>query len=755
MQEDLKQREIDIIRLMQLELTNRQIAERLGLSIETIRWYAKKIYAKLNVSGREQAVVQAEKLGILADESQDDDPKTQHNLPVNLTTFVGRELHQRRIIDLLKTQRLVSLTGTGGTGKTRLAIEVARSLLDEFSDGVYFIDLVSVTDPLDIPRTIANVLDIHIHDDEPEIRTLGEAINTRRLLLLMDNFEHLIEGAMIVHQLLVQTHTLKVLTTTRETLKLVGEQEYPVPPLTILNGTDVKTSEALTLFMDRAQLVKPSFRLTDENLDDILLICDKLDGLPLAIELVAAHVKVLTPQAILNRMDERITAFSSQLHNMPERHRTLSQTIDWSYQLLSDDEKRLFIQLSIFKDGASLDAIEFIRDEHVADIIFDLLLSLVDKNMIRQQEDKLGQPRFHMLETLNAYARDVVRQAGELSTLRHQHASYFMQLAQETAPKLMGEHQAEWFTRLSIEQNNIRQMLIWALSGEAVEMGIQTVSALRNYWWFQGLHGEGWHWFDIGQKWLDEVSPSIRADFLLAGAFIAYFRQLTDIALEWGQDAMSLYETLGDQHGMAWCTLLPPLGRVESTDQTIASYQNSLAMLEAVDDPFGLSLKHNSFALLYMDLHEYDKAEQHFMESHRIAGTCGNYRQQNSVMSNLGDLAFRQGRYTLAQERIRLAMIQARNIDFGFELQYMLWTCVWLSTAIEELETAITLYGAAKAREHYSGQRVYPNQIQYVDRYSSYLNELREGDATFQQAYERGYSMSLDKAIDYAIEKLK
>ncbi len=755
MHDKLKPREIDIIRLMKYDLTNRQIAQRLGLSVETVRWYAKQIYAKLNVSGRDAAVIYAEQHGLLKNSvSNDDQSDAKHNLPILLTSFVGRETHRTHIVDLLTSQRLITLTGTGGTGKTRLVVQIGRTVLAQFSDGVYFVDLVPVLNPDNIAQAIASVLDIHPNDDEPIIQTLCRVIGDQQMLLLLDNYEHIIAGASVVHTLLANTTNLKIIVTSREVLKITGEQEYHVPPLVILNDKTIDSSEAVTLFTHRAKLVKPSFEVTDNNIDDILLICEQLDGLPLAIELVAAHIKLLSPSALLKRMDKRITGFANRALDIPNRHRTLYQTIDWSYQLLSDEERQLFLCLSIFNDGAPLDAIEAIVDDDLETDLFDLLLVLIDKSMIRQYEDQLEEPRFYMLETLKAFGRNQLNEANRRYDIQQRYVGFYHHLTQQAAPELMASKQEYWFTRLGIEQGNIRQVLTWALDGQFVEPGIQMIAALRNYWWYQGLHGEGWHWFERGEHQLNDVSDATRAEFLLAGAFISYFRQDAETSMRWGRSALALYTALEDDYGIAWCYLLPTLGRVQSLEQTIKNYEESLKLLEQVNDTIGISLKHNSFALLYMDVGMYEKAEEHYLEGYRIAGDGGNARQQNSVLSNLGDLAFRQGRYDVAAQRIAESIRKGRDINFGFELHHLVWTSVWLMVALEEFNTAMVLYGAAQAREQRSGQKVYPNQLQYVREFGAHLDHLRASDVTFEEAYAVGYAMSLDDASDFLLDTL-
>ena len=398
-----------------------------------MRWYAKQIYSKLAVSGREEASDKAQSMGLLDDDPSEEIPQPssspKHNLPTQLTSFIGREIQIDIIKGLLKDTRLLTLTGPGGTGKTRLSIRVAQDLLDDLMDGVYFVDLASIANSVDIPKTIASALDVIENPNEVVIETVKRSIGERDLLLVIDNYEHVIESASIVSDLLTATKNLKVIVTSREALRLSGEQEYPVPPLSI----DTQDSEAVTLFVQRAQMVRPNFKLDESNMVDILAICQRVDGLPLAIELAAARCKLLTTSALRQRLETSLMSLSGGSRDAPKRQQTLHATIDWSYNLLDEGEKQLFERLSIFCCESSIEAIESVCGENLAIDVFDGLASLVDKSMIRQVEDKLGEPRFLMLETIEEYAEQRLREHNEFDIIQRRHAAYYMKLVERAA----------------------------------------------------------------------------------------------------------------------------------------------------------------------------------------------------------------------------------------------------------------------------------------------------------------------------------
>ena len=359
--EPLTERELEVLRLIAEGLSNREIAQKLVVALGTVKWYTKQIYSKLGVHSRGQALACAREAGLLdrpsgAPASAATAP--QNNLPAQVTSFIGREREIAEVKRLLATTRLLTLTGPPGTGKTRLGLQVAAQVLDRFVNGVFFVDLAPISDPLLVPSTIAQVLGVREAGDQPMLETLQIHLHGKRLLLLLDNFEQIIEVAPLVGELLSASPRLKALVTSREPLHIYGEQEYPVPPLALPDlecGEPLRALsqyEAVELFIQRARAVRPDFTATDGDAAAIAEICVRLDGLPLAIELAAARSRLLSPEIMRRRLESRLGTLTDGPRDLPARLRTLRGAIDWSYDLLDEDEKTLFARLAVVQGDA-------------------------------------------------------------------------------------------------------------------------------------------------------------------------------------------------------------------------------------------------------------------------------------------------------------------------------------------------------------------------------------------------------------------
>ncbi len=444
--EHLHNREMAILQRLAAGLSDQQIADDLCLSLHTVKWYNRQIYGKLGVKSRTQAITCAQNLGVLHGGSAGAPlPVPRYQLPVQTAPFIGRSRELSEVKQLLSRSRLLTLTGTGGTGKTRLALQVAEASAVTFADGVCFVDLAPLADHTLVMKAIAGALGVVEHGTESLLAILKRVLAQREMLLLIDNFEQVITAAPLLSTLLAATSRLKVLVTSREPLHLAGEQEYPVPPLTLPRGetTSVQSladSEAGALFVRRVQMVLPRFEATDANAPTIGRICIRLDGLPLAIELAAARCKLLTPQALLARLegeadDAAFQALAGSSRDAPPRQRTLRDTIAWSYNLLSADEQRLFTRLAVFQGGRSLEAVEAVCAEGLSIDVFDGLASLVDKSLVQQQDGAGGEPRFTLLKMIHAYARERLEASGEATIVRRRHAAYFVAFAERAGTR--------------------------------------------------------------------------------------------------------------------------------------------------------------------------------------------------------------------------------------------------------------------------------------------------------------------------------
>src|SRR6266550_53036 len=424
-----------------------------------------------------------------------------NNLPLQLTTFVGREGQIDEIRELLRHVRLLTLTGPGGTGKTRLALQVAAETVREYTDGAFFVDLSPVTDPGLVPAVIARALGVAEVAGVPILETLETQLQHKELLLVVDNLEQLTAAGRVIEELVSAASKLKVLITSRIVLSVRGEQEYVVPPLeppdpkSISDLDSLSRSEAVRLFTERALAVQPHFRLTSENAQAVAEITTRLDGLPLAIELAATRVKVLTPQQMLPRLERSLSLLASGDRTLPERQRTLRGTIAWSYDLLDKPEQGLFRQLSVFSGGWTLEAAGAVAEPERLDLeALEGLSALVDKSLVRSIDPAAGFPRFAMLETIRQFGQEALLTEGELDRTRRRHGKYFLDLALQAEAQLTGEEQAAWLEQCERELDNLRAALRWAIDAGEADLGQEAAGALWRFWQQHGhlTEGRGW-----------------------------------------------------------------------------------------------------------------------------------------------------------------------------------------------------------------------------------------------------------------------
>ncbi len=424
-----------------------------------------------------------------------------NNLPAQTTPFIGREDAIRAVKAQLSNAnvRLLTLSGVGGTGKTRLALQTAADMVDEFEHGVFFVSLAALGDPALVLPAIAKAFDVREAAGRPLQVQLQDYLREKQVLLVLDNFEQVIDAAPRISDLMTAAPRLKVLVTSREVLLLSGETDYPVPPMSLpdpkrLSSLAQATQyEAVALFIDRAMAAKPGFTLTDENAPAVAEICHRLDGLPLAIELAAARVRVLPPQRMLAELSHRLSFLIGGARDLPARQKTLRDAIDWSHNLLTGSEQRLLRRLAVFVGGCSLEAIETVCNRESDLPVLDTLESLVNKSLIKQSEAH-SQPRLAMLETIREYAREKLIAAGEAERMREGHRDYFLALAEEAEPKMKGAEQAEWLQRLEEEHENLRAGLDWSLVEAAAEASLRFCAALQKFWFARGHLAEGREW---------------------------------------------------------------------------------------------------------------------------------------------------------------------------------------------------------------------------------------------------------------------
>jgi predicted ATPase len=559
--------------------------------------------------------------------------------PAHLTSFIGRERELVELRELLGACRLLTLTGAGGCGKTRLAMELVPSVADLFPNGSVVVALAPLSDPGLVLSAIAGSLDLQEAADRPLLQTIQRWIGERHLLLVLDNFEHLLPAGPPLLELLTACPHLAILVTSREVLRLSGEQIYPLRPLAVPNlgsssgdgesSSSLADAEAVRLFLDRARSARPGFRPDGRELRAVAEICVRLDGLPLAIELAAAHARLLSPEAIRIRLRQRLPLLTCGPRDLPERQRTLRDAIDWSYGLLDKAEQRLFRRLGVFAGGWTFDLAEAVcgADGELGVNLLEGLRSLADKSLVVARGATAGEPRFGMLETIREFALEQLAAGGELESLRRRHAEALLDLAEAADQALRTAEQGDWLARLELEHDNLRAALAWSHARpEGAEVALRLAGSLAWFWYLHGHFGEGRPWLDriVARS---EGLPGAARGKALAGAGLLALRQADyDRAHELLEDGLGHYDRVGDTWGRGWCHSLQAMVARERGNYAAAAalFEASAEAFRAVDDPWGLGWAVGSHGLMATRLGDFDRAARLLEESQTTHSRLGN-----------------------------------------------------------------------------------------------------------------------------------
>ena len=584
--ESLTRREKDILTLLDQAMSDREIAEKLVLSLNSVKWYTRQVYGKLGVANRKEAVAKARELGLIGEEKPPEKTPA-HNLPGQLTSFIGREKEIDQVVRMVWEYPLVTLTGAGGVGKTRLAQKAAGELLDDFSHGIVYVELASLANPQLVARTLAERLGVRITDERSILDSLIRYFKERQALVVLDNCEHLAKAcAELVQALLAAAPEIKVLATSRQPLGVAGEAVFRAPSLTypLLDEVeDALSFEAVRLFVERARSVCYDFQLTPANQAKVAQICRRLDGIPLAIELAAARTAMLSVEQIAERLEYTFSLLTSASRLELPRHRTLRAVHDWSYNLLSDGERALLQRLAIFAGGWTLAAAEQVcadamppaaaageqsRPVHLqTGQILDLLGSLVNQSLVQFDLSAGKEPRYRMLETVRQYGRQRLAESGEEESVCERHLAYYTSLAVQAEPHLRARQAVLWLERLDRELDNLRQALAWSLchpgaaSSGPIVNGLQMAAAL--VWWLM-MHDHHWEGADWLQRLLQEQKAAGNGLALEEAARVTRGRALNALHLilngprnTWDQhlnplleavdqESQAIFEALGD-----------------------------------------------------------------------------------------------------------------------------------------------------------------------------------------------------------------
>ncbi len=608
-----------------------------------------------------------------------------NNLPIQPTSFVGRDADIASALNLLSQAkvRLLTLTGPGGIGKTRLALQLAAELSDEFADGVYFVPLAPISDHTLVTSTVAQTLGVGDRGSQPIIETLGEFLRSQKMLLLLDNFEHVCEAASKVAKLLEMCSLIKFLVTSREVLHVKGEYEFHVHPLAFpdisrRSSVDILTKNpAVELFFQRAQSVKSEFRITDENAKAVAEICARLDGLPLAIELAAARAKLFPPKELLKRLVEADEYSSLHLlargpRDAPERHRTLRAAMDWSYELLNEDEQRLLQILSVFAGGFTFPAAEAVcclserkpksrSEEALGMDVMEGLASLLDKSLLRQDERGEDESRYTMLGLIRDYAREKLRESGQEAKIRDRHANFFLSLAEEAKPLLEGPEQQLWLERLEVEHNNLRSALGWFLqkgedddksSSKAAESGLWMAGALWRFWDTHGYVSEGRRWL-LKMIALSDTPTNERVDALIGAAWLTTRQSDMAEAIRLYEQGIVIAREIGYKAGVAKALggMVYAKEFLGADDELIeALYSESLELWREVGDKRGIATALGPLAHRAASAYDFEQANKLFEESLALFREVQDKREIAGALWNLGQIAVVVGNYDKARE---------------------------------------------------------------------------------------------------------
>lgn len=588
----------------------------------------------------------------------------QHNLPLQLTSFIGREKEIVEVKPLLLGDRFVTLTGPGGTGKTRLALQVGAELLELFPDGVWLVEFASLSDPTLVAQTVAAALGVRESAGRPIINLLTDYLRIRELLLIIDNCEHLLSAcAQLVTTLLQSCPNICILATSREALNIQGELSFRVPSLSIPDARrlpalpELSQYESMRLFVERAEIVQPGFELTDTNALAVAQICHRLDGIPLAIELSVARVKMMPVEQVAARLDDRFRLLTGGSRTAMPRHQTLRALIDWSYDLLSEPERTLFRRLSVFAGGWTLEAAEAIctGDDLERYDVLDILTQLVNKSLIIPDAEADAQGRYRQLETIRQYGRERLLEAGGGEKVRDRHLQYYLQLSEQAEPELRGPDQVAWLDRLEKEIDNIRAALEWALDVD-VRSGLRMAGALFWFWHIRTGKTEGIEWLERAlevEAQQRDGTPLSTAEALVRGKALNAIGSLmimhadADRAVDLADESLKLHEELGasGRQGVAhalW-NLAQGTSYHEDLDQAWALTERSRALFLEVGDTFGVAqcLDHlGSYALMRAD---YDQAKQIWEEDLALRRALGDHDGIAWSLSLLANLALWKG----------------------------------------------------------------------------------------------------------------
>jgi predicted ATPase/transcriptional regulator with XRE-family HTH domain len=736
-------------------------------------------------------------------------PPPRSNLPAALTSLIGRERELARLCEYLSDPgtRLVTLIGPPGIGKTRLSVEVARETLSDFPDGVFFVVLAPLEEPALVALTVLQILDFVETTNKSAIERLKDGIGDKQILIVLDNVEHLIEGtATFVSDLLSACPHLKILTTSREALRVPGEWLYPIPVLGIPTTTQLQSIDAemapqfaaLTLFAERARALRPDFALNADNIEAVANICTQLDGLPLAIELIAARIRLMSPQALLERLSSQFTLYADGMRAVSARQKTLHNAIAWSYDLLSGEEQKLFAHLSVFVGGFTLDAAESVFSRtSTTKTVPDLIALLLDKSLLQRTLDReaRGEPRFTMLVTIQQFARDHLRRIGDETEIQNWYLAHFLDFAEQANREMHRLDQFKWLDRLEVEHDNLRAAWDYAIESDA-ELALRLASALLDFWSMRGNLSEGRRWSAQLLERTDQWGQSAkRAQVLGVAGWLAYHQYDLASARQLLEEALSIARRSGDEKEIALALYRLGAAAIRQHDyQTAQSFtEEYLPIYQELQDQWGIAWGMHDLACFAAAQGHYSEAKERLLKSLAKFEELGDRFIAAYVLNGLGELSRLQDDYEQARKHYEESLEILQELRSRSTLATPICNLAWMSLHRGDYRKAKGLFGeslelsdqygnkyvTALSLAGFAGVLGVTGKPKQAGRLFGGVESLLEGlgmtgrmdlsdqkefdhyvaavraqldEAEFTKAWAEGHALTMEQAIAYALE---
>jgi predicted ATPase/class 3 adenylate cyclase len=726
-----------------------------------------------------------------------------NNLPSQLTSFIGRARELKEAKEKLLSARLLTLIGPGGTGKTRLSLQLGAEVLSHFADGVWFVELAPLADPVLVLQTIANALGVRAQMGRSLKNIVLDFLHAKNLLLVFDNCEHLVEAcAQLADEFLHSAPNLKIVASSREALGIGGETVYRVPSLGVPNQASVSYEalarfESIQLFVERARAANPKFDLTEKNAAFVVQICFRLDGIPLAIELAAARVKMLSAEQIAERLDDCFRLLTGGSRTALPRQQTLRALIDWSYSLLLEPEKTLLRRLAVFVGGWTLEAAEAVCGEESGGVeVLDLLTKLVDKSLVFSEESR-DEIRYRRLETIRQYSREKFFETDEVETIRNHHLAFYVQYAETAEEHLRGRARVSWIQRLASEQDNLRSAIEWGLARNP-ESALRLAASLTLFWAPSGFSAEGFRWLQQTLEHMEKTDayeqPALRAKGLSGLSFLSMSQGDNTNGKRIAKESVALFRQTQDKSGLAYAlvVLAYPLQFLGELPQAEAALKESIAIARSEKNVFVLASALANMTLVNLELHgDIETAERYADEAIRLSREVGiewtasvanemkgriatyqkdydkartlfgkavnGYRETGAsfnvilVKSALAHMERESGNYEIALEIYRETIVAFRNIGQTGAVAHQLECFGFIAIAWGQSERALQLFAAADALREKGGAPMMPDEQIYFDEQ---LKALRDRLDKSQVAiiWSKGCALTMEQAIELALE---